>query len=338
MQRILVSVIFFSTLCGAHPACRSAQAATTDIASRQSPLSMLPVIDRIKVPVGPGWLGIGFGSVWVSEIDSKAVFRIDPVTNQIIAKVPVGSDPELGVGIGAGFVWIADTTDRTLSQIDPQDNRVVRTIPVNVAADPEGSIAIEDGSVWILTSEAGTDSGTLTRIDVTSGRVIDNIAVRPKSHAVIAAFNAIWVSSAGAGTVSRIDPKSNSIVGEVPVHSLPRFLVASDEAVWVLSQGDGTLERVDPLTNTVVATVEVNVPGEGGDLAVGEHYVWVSGEHVPLTQIDPRNNRVVRQFVGGSKDDTMRVGFGSAWILFERAGQIWRIDLKKLARGPSRLR
>jgi len=336
MQRILASVFVFSTLFGVQPACRSTQAATTDIASRQSPLSTLPVAERIKVPAGPGWLGVGFGSVWVSEIDSKMVLRIDPGTNHVIAKIPVGSDPELGVGIGAGFVWIADTTDHTISQIDPQGNRVVRTIPVNVASDPEGSIAIDDGSIWILTNEGDTDSGTLTRIDVTSGRVTANIAVRAKSHAVIVAFNSIWVTSTAAGTMSRIDPKTNSIVAEVSVHSLPRFLVASDDAIWVLSQGDGTLERVDPLTNTVVATVEVNVPGDGGDLAVGEHSVWVSGEHVPLTQIDPRNNRVVRQFVGGSKDDTMRVGFGSAWILFERTGRIWRIDLKKLDSQPSR--
>ena len=128
---------------------------------------------------------------------------------------------------------------------------------------------------------------------------------------------------------------SNTVVGEIPVHSLPRFLVASDDAVWVLSQGDGTLARIDPATDAVVATIRVNVPGDGGDLSVDDHHVWVSAEGVPLTQIDPKRNRVVRQFVGGSKDDTMRVAFGSVWILFERQGQIWRAGLDKIARLPT---
>ncbi len=38
----------------------------------------------------------------------------------------------------------------------------------------------------------------------------------------------------------------------------------------------------------------------------------------------------IRQFVGGVKDDTMRVAFGSAWILDENHGEIWRADLEKL--------
>lgn len=40
------------------------------------------------------------------------------------------------------------------------------------------------------------------------------------------------------------------------------------------------------------------------------------------------------QFVGGRKDDTMRVAFGSAWVLEEHHGEIWRIDLEKLERLP----
>jgi hypothetical protein len=66
------------------------------------------------------------------------------------------------------------------------------------------------------------------------------------------------------------------------------------------------------------------------DLSVAENYVWVAAERVPLSQVDPRTNRVIRQFVGGKRDDTMRVGFGSAWIVDELHGQIWRVDLAKL--------
>jgi virginiamycin B lyase len=316
------------------PQARMALAAPASVVSKQFQISALPVVARIKVPVGPGWLETGFGSLWVSKSRSKRVLRIDPATNQIVARIPVGSDPELGIGVGLGFVWIADTKDHSITQIDPQTNRVVRTIPVNVGDDPEGSIGVGEGSIWVLTSEGGTDSGTLTRIDAESGEVRTNITVRPKSHAAIVAFNSVWVTSTGSNTVSRIDPTLNTVMAEIPVHSLPRFLIASEDSVWVLSQGDGSLIRVDPSNNRVAAVIEMGVPGPGGDLSVGENYVWVSAERVPLSQIDPQKNRLVRQFVGGRKDDTMRVGFGSAWVLDERHGEIWRIDLEKFGNLP----
>ena len=136
----------------------------------------------------------------------------------------------------------------------------------------------------------------------------------------------------GAGTVSRIDPRTNAVVTEIPVHSSPRFLAAGAGSVWVLHQGDGTLARIDPATNRVSAVVAVGVPGDGGDLVVAANSVWVGGEGVPLSQIDPRTNRLVRQFVGGEKDDTLRVGFGYAWVVDELNGQIWKISLEQLSR------
>jgi virginiamycin B lyase len=294
------------------------------------PVSALPITDRVRVPVGPAWLGTGFGSVWLSKSDSKSVLRIDPATNQVVARIRVGSDPELGIGIGLGSVWVADPKDRSLTQIDPRTNSVVRVIPVNLPDEAEGSIGVGAGGIWLLTNDNGTDSGTLSRVDPDSGKVTATIKVKPKSHAALVAFDAVWVSSTGAGTVLRIDPRSNAVVAEIPVHAEPRFMAAGADAVWVMSQGDGTLARIDPKTNRVAATIEVGVPGEGGDICVAADYVWVSAEGVPLTQIDPRDNTVVRQFVGGKKDDTLRVDFGSAWIVDELKGQIWRISLQTM--------
>lgn len=301
--------------------------------SGQSPLSALPIVERIRVPAGPGWLGIGYGSVWLSKSESKLVLRIDPRTDRVVATIPVGSDPELGIGIGLGSVWIADPKDHSLTQIDPKSNRVTRTLQVNLADDPEGSIGVGEGSIWLLTNEGGTDSGTLTRIDAASGKVVANIPIGPKSHAVLVAFESVWVSSAGDGTVSRIDPKRNVVIAHVGVHTSPRFLAAGAGSIWVLSQGDGTLARIDPRTNRVLATIEVGVPGEGGDLTIAEDFVWVSAEGIPLSQIDPRTNRLRRQYVGGRKDDTLRVGFGAAWVVDEDNGEIWKIDLRALSRG-----
>jgi virginiamycin B lyase len=311
---------------------RTAIAVPTSVSAKQYPLASLPITERIKVPVGPGWLEIGFGSVWITKSESKLLLRIDPATNAVVARIRVGPDPELGIGSGLGFIWIPDPKDRTIRQVDPATNTIVRTIPVKLAADPEGSIAIGEGSIWAITNEGGTDSGTLTRVNARTGIVTANIPVKPKSHAAIAAFGSVWVSSSGAGTVARVDPQTNAVIAEAPVRALPRFMVASQDAVWVLSQADGTLERIDPSNNRVVAMVEIGVPGDGGDLAVGDESLWVSAERVPLSQVDPHKNLLLRQFVGGRKDDTMRIGFGSAWIISEQQGELWRVDLDQLKR------
>lgn len=308
--------------------------AAAPLKNGQSPLSALPIVDRIRVPPGPAWLEIGYGSVWLSKSESHEVFRIDPRKKRVVATIPVGSDPELGIGIGLNSVWIADPKDHSLTQIDPATNQVVRILHAAVADDPEGSIGVGEGSIWLMTNEQGTDSATLTRIDAASGKIVADIPVRPKSHAVLAAFGSVWVTSEIAGTVTRIDPKRNAVMADVAVHSLPRFLAAGEGSLWVLSQGDGSLARIDPRTNRVLATIEVGVPGEGGDLTIADGFVWVSAESIPLSQIDPKTNQLIRQYVGGRKDDTLRVGFGSAWIVDEDEGEIWRTDLRALSRQP----
>ena len=69
----------------------SGQAGTPAVsAHRRHPLLQMPIAARVVVPKGPAWLETGFGSVWVAKILSKEVLRIDPVSNQVIAHIPVG--------------------------------------------------------------------------------------------------------------------------------------------------------------------------------------------------------------------------------------------------------
>jgi YVTN family beta-propeller protein len=303
-------------------------------ATSQLPLSALPMIAKVKVPPGPGWLGVGFGSVWLSKSESDVVLRIDPATSIVVATIPVGPDSELGIGIGLGSVWVADTKERSLRQIDPATNKVVHTFAIKISEEPEGSIGVGAGSVWLLTNEDGTNSGTLSRLDPATGKVIANIKVKPKSYAVVVADHSAWISNSADSSVMRVDTLTNKVVADIPVHPSPRFLAAGEGSIWVLSQGDGTLTRIDPTTNLVSATIEVGVPGPGGDLWVDDGLVWVSGEGVPISIIDPKTNTLIRQFAGGKKDDTLRVGFGAVWVVEELSGYIWKVSVDRLKQRP----
>lgn len=308
--------------------------ASSEAATKPRPLADLPVITKITVPAGPGWLGVGFGSVWLSKSQSKLLLRIDPTTHQVVARIPVGPDPELGIGFGLGSVWIADTKERSLRRIDPATNAVVRTYPVTISEEPEGSIGVGAGSVWLLTNDNGTDSGTLSRLDPATGKTIARIPVKAKSYTAMVAEDAVWITNSASASVQRIDTRTNQVVADIPVHAGPRFLASDKSGIWVWSQGDGSVAHIDPATNRVVATVLVGFPGPGGDLWVEDGIVWASAEGAPINMIDPASNTLVKQFVGGKRMDTLRAGFGAVWVIEERAGKVWAVSIPALKQSP----
>jgi len=73
----------------------------------------------------------------------------------------------------------------------------------------------------------------------------------------------------------------------------------------------------------------VGVPGGGGEIAYGEGFVWVTVFDIPLSQIDPENNKVVKQWVGKG-GDSLRFGFDSLWITDYKKGLLSRIPIEEL--------
>jgi hypothetical protein len=114
-----------------------------------------------------------------------------------------------------------------------------------------------------------------------------------------------------------------------PVPGTPDWQVVTEDAVWVSNAPKGTVHRLDIKTNTVAATIECGIPGTGGELAFGNGHVWATVFQVPLTEIDPATNAVVRQWFGAG-GDAVRVGHGSVWLSNLREQNVWRIDLKAL--------
>lgn len=293
--------------------------------AKRRPLESLAVISKIPVPGGPDWLGMGFGSVWVSNAPDNSISRIDPRTARVIARIPVGQDPCLGVGIGFESVWIPNCKDKTLSLIDPKTNQVARTTSVEIAGEGEGAIGVGESSIWLLTNRKGTDSGTLSRISPRTGKVVADIAVPAKSFVALVGFGSVWVTSTGGNVVVRIDPRTNRIVAKIRVHHTPRFTSIGAGGVWVLNQSDGTVSRINPSTNRVAATIVVGVPGPGGDIAVGGGSVWVSSDGVPVSRINPLTNHVIQQFAGGHGADAIRFGYGFVWVSDHKKGEVWKI-------------
>jgi DNA-binding beta-propeller fold protein YncE len=126
------------------------------------------IVRRVRVPGQPIRLAADASSVWVTSLGrgdpaieweptrgtSPALWRIDPGTNRIAARIPLPLTP-VRVALGAGSVWVTaervlsgrgTTTDATVFRVDPTTNRVVARIPLHTRA--VDGIIVSHGLVW----------------------------------------------------------------------------------------------------------------------------------------------------------------------------------------------
>jgi len=287
----------------------------------------LPIQAKIHTGVSSDWLAIGFGSVWVSVPKSDEIVRINPANNTIQARIKAPGEPCYGIGIGTTYVWVLTCKSQMLSRIRPQDNVIDRMNSVRIAPHGEGSIAVEDDTVWFIGNENGRSSQLYKIRDLKT----EITEVGADSAVVNTGFVSIWVTSSGESQIYRVDPNTLKVIARIKVPAKPRFTTVGEDSVWVLSQSDGSVSRIDPAHNKVVATIQPGARGEGGDIAYGGGYVWVSAAGTPLTRIDPKSNKVLEQYGNYKGADAVRFGFGSVWISDHGTGDVWRIDPNRLA-------
>jgi virginiamycin B lyase len=271
----------------------------------------------------PDWIAID-ESVWVSNRPKDSVARLDPKANTVASVIPVGKGPCSGLATGFGSLWVPNCGDKTLSRVDLKTGAVTATFATTIA-NGEGSIATGAGSVWLMTDA----KGTLARFDPATNKVVAEVYLPTGSFGLAFSEDALWVTSTEHDSVARVDPHTNLVVETIKVGKAPRFVAAGMGAVWTLNQGDGSVTRIDAKTNKVAATIEVGVPGGGGDIAVGEGSVWVTSFEFPLSRIDPSTNAVAQQFYGKG-GDAVRVGLGSVWLSNLEAGNVWRLDPRRI--------
>ncbi len=270
----------------------------------------------------PDWQVLTADAVWVANGPMNTIHKLDPKTNQIAATVEVGKKPCSGLTEGFGSIWVPNCGDKTLSRVDEKTNTVTATLPVG-PAESEGGIAASEDAVWLVT----VPDGKLSRIDPKTNTVVAQVEVPAGSAAVVYGDGAVWVTTPKANMLTRVDAKTNKVTDSIETGPGPRFVTFGGGAVWTLNQGDGTVSRVDTKTRKVVANIEVGIPGTGGEIAYGFGHVWATVFQIPISEIDPETNKVVRQWTGNG-GDSIRAGHGSVWLSNLRDHNVWRIDPK----------
>jgi YVTN family beta-propeller protein len=100
-----------------------------------------------------------FGSIWVSDYQANAVYRLDPHSLTTVARIDVGKNPD-AVYADRSSVWVDNDGSASLTRIDPGTNRVTQV--VRLPGAPRSMVRI--GNVlWV----AGFDDGVVYRVPIT---------------------------------------------------------------------------------------------------------------------------------------------------------------------------
>ena len=243
-----------------------------------------------------GPIAVGHGSLWASVFVDQAadpdagldaersgphVLRIDPVTGEIIATIPItGAVPEGSLGTAgvadlvatAGSVWVATDCDgcrdyATFQQIDPATNRVTRVVVWQVGDRSQTTsprLVVVDGRLWgaiatIITNDDDRGElveGGLYRI-TENGRVELRASLGRWPQAAGYARGSVWITDCLDGTLIQIDPATGAVqgsphrigiplTGEMDVfdpegYTCPSSLAVLGDTLWVTGLVDGTL-------------------------------------------------------------------------------------------------
>jgi YVTN family beta-propeller protein len=248
-------------------------------------------------------LAVGARDVWVTHFHAVpanqpdrrvgTVLRIDAMTNEVVAHIPVDHNPA-GLVVTSRGIWVTSEMDDMLSRIDPATNRVVFSIPVGDG--PEGVFA-SAGSIWINDT---IGDPRVERIDPRSGDVEARFV---GATLELVANGFAWLTTTGPpnGQLRHVDLDTNEFVGPIfPLDITPVGLVALDGQLWLgrwvqdddplaegpVIGGDFTLFRFHPRSNETSGAGLV-LSSEPAMPVVAGRAFWITTTKAELIRVEP---------------------------------------------------
>jgi DNA-binding beta-propeller fold protein YncE len=203
---------------------------------------------------GPNACGLAADNdaVWATDTSGDALWRIDPATNTVVAKValPAGASP-VAVATGFGSVWVVNVGTGTVSRIDPATNAIVATLAVGATFAHSGAEAITDDgrSIWV----ANDVDNKLYRIDPATNTVTAlEVGARDRGDwrvfSITYGLGSLWART-GACEVAQIDTTTSSVVKRIKLcanSGQTASIAAAFNSLWVTYPTTGGLRRLQP--------------------------------------------------------------------------------------------
>ena len=310
------------------------------------------IVETFEVGVDVRSVVYGEGSVWVAMSNNDGSFggrilRIDPVTHEVQAEIPVDAIPDWEVGGGAmvvedGSLWVTGSVeapgnfddpgggaDAAVIRIDTATNEVSQTFALGGAHGAD--LTFLNGELWVLLfgDETVDHSMEVVRVDPATGEVLDRFRLDAHwAHTLVAADGRLLTIVGGddavnmGGRIIEIDPANGAVSGiEFPskTHTLTPVLWRGE--VWISTEPG--FARFDPLIEGFVEPSHPMPPRYAdccGSLEADDRGIWFLSLRQPtgtrLNVFDPATGEVAELVeVAESTPVAMAIAPDSVWIL-----------------------
>src|SRR5262249_10237376 len=126
----------------------------------QVPFSALKLSATLKIGRTADWVLVTDGAIWTASTKPFSLQRIDPVTNQVAAKVGLPGEACSGSAFGFGSVWVPVCGKKpSLVRLDALTNQITAVLPIGPGT-PEQGITVRSDSIGIVSDK---NESTLSR-------------------------------------------------------------------------------------------------------------------------------------------------------------------------------
>lgn len=225
-------------------------------------------------------IAVGEGAVWVPDMGSSTIYKVDPKSNKVVLNVPTNIFGGQGsIGVGAGAIWVVtfDNHDKTLTRYNAESGveEAQITLP-----HPCRGVAFGNGYVWVTAATRGE----LYRIDPLANRIASTTELHGASHILVFWEGSIWIAYDAEGLVERIDAKTGDVVATIKTGSTDMErdgdIAVGGDFIWVITRGS-IVARIDP-TNNLLRGLYRPEPGliVGRRIRYGGGSLWISGKSI----------------------------------------------------------
>jgi virginiamycin B lyase len=227
------------------------------------------------------------GNIWVGEMVTNQLARIDPQTGQVTEWTPPGGKYNImATAIDRqGNVWFTEQAANYIGRFDPA-TKTFKTYPLDTAIAPR--MAPQDlafdvhGQLWFTLL-----GGRIGRLDPTTGAIqswkipVPSGATRSYPFSLAITPSGIWFGYLNGGAVGRLDPTTGKVT-LLPLanHQAAVYAMAADASgrIWFTEMQPAILGSIDPATGKVTERATPNIVGDPsilyGLVTTGDGSVW----------------------------------------------------------------
>ena len=194
-----------------------------------------------------------------SDKSADGIGVVDTRQNQLLRKMPAGSDPEnFALNSRGSRIYIANEDVGAATVINAITGKAITFIPVS--REPEGVGLSPDDSFFYVTCET---AGDVFAIDTKTYKLIGHIVVhpRPRSVAFLPDGSRAFVPSESVGELNVIDTKNQSVLQVItlPKGSRPMTVKVSPDGkkIYATTGRAGTVLVLDAHTYELLNTIPV---------------------------------------------------------------------------------